>query len=469
MTLLKGYLMPHPPIIIPEIGGKDLDQVSNTVQSMRKVSKEIALLEPETIIVITPHGFIFSDAITVTKSEKLSGDFRHFRAPKVVMELDIDTELIEEIITLGKAEGIPAFPFDRETAKKYGMNLSLDHGTMVPLYYVRDEYKKIFKLVHVSIGMLSYEELYKFGIIMREAIIRKDRRTVVIASGDLSHRLKPGAPSGYNPKGKEFDQKLVKLIEEFKVFEIVTMDRGLIEEAGECGFRSLVMLLGCFDGMDVDSKVYSYEGPFGVGYCIASFMPLKSSDDRKLLEKLIHNKNERIRKIREKEDEYTKLARKSLEYYIRTGKIMPVSSDLPKEMLERKAGVFVSIKKNGELRGCIGTVFPTKPNIALEIIHNAISAGCHDPRFFPVEEDELDELIYSVDILTEPVPVKDLSELDPKRYGVIVRKGGRSGLLLPDLEGIETAEEQIRIALRKAGINENENYTIEKFEVVRHR
>lgn len=139
-------------------------------------------------------------------------------------------------------------------------------------------------------------------------------------------------------------------------------------------------------------------------------------------------------------------------------------------MLKERAGVFVSIKKDGNLRGCIGTIYPTQENIAKEIIRNAVAAGFHDPRFEEVTEDELDSLVYDVDILSAPEKVTSISELDPKKYGVIVRKGARQGLLLPDLEGVDTIEEQLKIACRKAGIDyAREDFEIERFTVERHK
>lgn len=167
-------------------------------------------------------------------------------------------------------------------------------------------------------------------------------------------------------------------------------------------------------------------------------------------------------------DIYVRLAKESLEYYITRHSIMPVPEGLPEDMYKNKAGVFVSIKKDGELRGCIGTISPVRENIAEEIIYNAVSAGTEDPRFYPVTESELNALVYSVDVLTNPEPVKDKSNLDPKRYGIIVKKGYRTGVLLPDLEGVDTVEEQLSIALRKAGIRPDEQYDMFRFEVVRH-
>jgi AmmeMemoRadiSam system protein A len=141
--------------------------------------------------------------------------------------------------------------------------------------------------------------------------------------------------------------------------------------------------------------------------------------------------------------------------------------ELPPEA-EKPAGVFVSIKKHGELRGCIGTIFPTQPNAAEEIRNNAIAAAFQDPRFDPVQEEELDELTYSVDLLKAPEAIQGIEELDPKRFGVIVRQGRRTGLLLPNLEGVETVEEQVAIAKRKAGIGQEESVEMERFEVIRY-
>ncbi len=168
------------------------------------------------------------------------------------------------------------------------------------------------------------------------------------------------------------------------------------------------------------------------------------------------------------QDPYVKLARMALEAYVTKGEIIKVPEGLPEEMLKQRAGVFVSIKKRGQLRGCIGTIAPTRENIAREIIQNAISSGVHDPRFYPVEPDELEELVYSVDVLKEPEPIGSMDELDVVRYGVIVRAGRRSGLLLPNLEGVDTPEQQVHIALQKAGIMPFEKYSMERFEVVRH-
>jgi len=165
---------------------------------------------------------------------------------------------------------------------------------------------------------------------------------------------------------------------------------------------------------------------------------------------------------------FVELAKNAVETYIKEGRVIAPPIPLPPEMAA-KAGVFVSIKKHGELRGCIGTFLPTKDSIAEEIIANAISSATKDPRFPPIDRRELADLQYSVDVLSTPQKVKSKSELDPKKYGVIVSSGFRRGLLLPDLEGVNTVDDQLRIAMLKAGISPDEDIEIFKFTVKRYK
>jgi hypothetical protein len=166
---------------------------------------------------------------------------------------------------------------------------------------------------------------------------------------------------------------------------------------------------------------------------------------------------------------FVRWAIKVIENYIKNGVVIEPAPDLPEELFKKRAGAFVSLHKlDGSLRGCIGTFLPTRENLALEIRDNAIAAATRDPRFPPLSVDELDEIEVNVDILSEPEPVKDLSELDPKKYGVIVESGWKRGLLLPDLEGVDTVEMQLEIAKRKAGIHDFEKFKIYRFTVERY-
>lgn len=168
---------------------------------------------------------------------------------------------------------------------------------------------------------------------------------------------------------------------------------------------------------------------------------------------------------------YIELAKQSVRHYLENDEVLAVPEDLPKEIISRKSGVFVTLMKEGNLRGCIGTFLPTKKNIAEEIIHNAVAAAFEDPRFSPVSKEELDGLCYEVSLLETPRPINSLSELDPKKFGILVKAtDGRSGLLLPDLEGIDSPIKQIHIASRKGGINPNvDQVVIYRFEVEKHK
>ncbi|MBC7194507.1 MAG: AmmeMemoRadiSam system protein A, partial [Caldisericia bacterium] len=216
------------------------------------------------------------------------------------------------------------------------------------------------------------------------------------------------------------------------------------EEAGECGYRSILTLLTLMPFEKYKAEVLSYEGPFGVGYLVAVV-------ERREMHKLV------------------KLAKNTVELYVKEREIFVPDLEEYKEYLNVRKGAFVTLHKGKELRGCIGTYLPTRKNLIEEIIMNAISAATEDPRFYPVSPKELDEITYSVDVLEEPEEVKDISELDPNIYGVIVVKGFRRGLLLPQIEGVDTVEEQLRIAKLKAGIHpQDKDVKIYKFKVTRY-
>lgn len=469
-NLIGAFIFPHPPIIVKEVGRGHEREAQATVDAAEEGARRISALRPETIIIITPHGNMLSDAVTISGDSVLQGSFANFGASQVVMEFDNDTELVDEILNIAEKEDLISIALDKELRNTYRFADDLDHGALVPLYFIKKEYQE-FKLVQITYSMLPHEEHYRFGMAIRKAVEKLNRKAVMICSGDLSHRLTKDAPAGYSPKGAEFDAAYVEIIKQGDVNKLLNMDCEMTEAAGECGLRATVMLYGALDNCAPKGEILSYEGPFGVGYCVAQ-LHLKCGDYKEqstILEEYMNQKRSMLQNIRNQEDAYVSLARQTLEAYIREGSNLDMPQNLPKEMLQDKAGVFVSLKKNGELRGCIGTIASTTDSIAREIMQNAISAGTGDPRFYPVEEEELDELQYSVDVLMAPEPIQSKEQLDVKRYGVIVRSGYKSGLLLPNLEGVDIVEEQLEIVLQKAGIAKSENYKMERFEVIRHK
>jgi len=461
MSIVKVYTLPHPPLAVPAVGrGKESKGIPNTLKAMNAVAIEIANIAPESIIFITPHGTIYSDYFHISPGSFAQGDLGRFGAPDIKFNVNYDEELVEEISRIAEKSGIPAgTQGERET--------SLDHGVTVPMWFINNQYTD-YKVIRVSQSGMSSSEHYMIGQIIAMAAESIGRKTVVIASSDLSHKLHDDAPYGYAPEGPEFDKIITEALAKGDFMSLLKVPETLRERAGECGYNSLIMLAGIFDEYEVNTELLSYEGPFGVGYAVASFSYGSKKGYRKILEQYIDYTIMEIEAKRKAEDKYQELARWSLEHIIKTGNKLSDTNGIPNEMKTQKAGVFVSIHKNGRLRGCIGTISPSTDCIENEIIQNAISAGLSDNRFNPVTADELPYLVYKVDILSEAEPISGPEHLDVKRYGVIVTSGNKRGLLLPNLDGIESVEEQIRIAKQKASIGPNEDVQLKRFEVIRH-
>ena len=461
MSMLGAIITPHPPVLLPEVGGGREREIAATDRAMRTAAETVAAWQPDVIIVSSPHTILYRDYFHIAPGDGAVGDMGRFGAPEVRIQASYDTLLREEIIRRAEAEGLHAGTLGQRDPE-------LDHGVLIPLYYLR---KAGVRCPIVRMGLSGFSPLdhYRLGKCVQDAVNALGRRAVFLASGDLSHKLKADGPYGYAPEGPQFDDAVTRTMASGDFLEFLTIDPALCERAAECGLRSFQMMAGALDGLAVEPQLLSHEGTFGVGYAIALF-PVTGRNDSRCYEKdYLLAKNNRLATRKANEDPWVKLARRSLETYVKTGqRLTSLPEDLPTEMTTQQAGAFVSLHKNGQLRGCIGTIAPTCENLAWEIVQNAVSACSRDPRFSPVRPNELDELEYSVDVLGAPEPVDSPAALDPKTYGVIVSCGGRRGLLLPDLDGVDSVEAQLSIALQKGGIRENEPYKIERFKVVRH-
>ena len=460
MAIIGAYTLPHPPLAIPVIGRGQEKGISKTLAAFDDVAQEIAALAPETIVYITPHNVLYADYFHISPGTSASGDFARFNAPETRLETQYDTELVEEISQLAKQNNFPAGSMGEKDS-------ALDHGVTVPMWFINNRYPD-YRSVRISQSGLNPSEHYVLGQLIAAAAEKSGRRTVLIASSDLSHKLKRDGPYGFAPEGPQFDEEFTKALIEGDFFSLFRISEDLRERAAECGYNSVMILAGCFDRREVETRLISYEGPFGVGYAIASFMPGEVNESRNILDQFAEFSLAEVQRSRETEDDYRALARQSLEYRVKSGGDLPLPDGIQGELLDKKAGVFVSLHKNGRLRGCVGTIAPATANIANEIIQNAVSAGIRDNRFEQVTEAELPFLTYKVDVLSTPEAISGPEQLDVKRFGVIVSSGHKRGLLLPNLEGIDTVEDQISIAKRKAGISEREKIALERFEVVRH-
>ena len=460
MGISAGIMVPHPPLIIPDVGRGEEKKIQKTIAAYQKAAETIGRLQPETIVLLSPHQTLYADYFHISPGPGARGDFGQFHAGQISMEVSYDTEFVRVLCEAAEAAGLRAGTLGERERR-------LDHGTMVPLYFV-NQYWTGYRLVRIGLSGLSLAAHYRLGQCIRTAAQTLGRNTVLIASGDLSHKLKEDGPYGYQEEGPAYDARIMDVMDRGAFGELLEFPEDFCEKAAECGHRSFIILAGAFDRTAVKAEQLSYEGPFGVGYGVCTYRPFGDDGTRNFLEQYEEKERLRLLALREQEDPYVRLARYTIEVYVKTGELPDTPQGLPEELYHSRAGAFVSLKEDGKLRGCIGTIQAVRESLAEEIMNNAVSACSEDPRFSPVEAWEVERLTISVDVLGETEKISSPEELDAARYGVIVTRGVRRGLLLPNLEGVDTIEQQIAIAKQKAGIKAHESVELERFEVIRH-
>ena len=461
MAVKGAVMVPHPPLIIPDVGRGQEKAIQATINAYHKAAKKIASWKPDTVVVLSPHSIMYADYFHISPGTGARGDFGQFRAPQVKIQVQYDTELVEALSQEAEAREIPAGTMGERDSR-------LDHATMIPLWFLNHYYTD-YKTVRIGLSGLPLSQHYMLGQCIQKAAELCGRNIVVIGSGDLSHKLKEDGPYGFQKEGPEYDSRIMEVMGAAAFDQLFDFTEEFCDKAAECGHRSFVILAGTLDRLAVKAEKLSHEGTFGVGYGVCTYEAEGRAPERDFLRQYEEKIAEEVKRRKESEDAYVRLARQTIEAYVGERRQISIPKDLPEEMYESRAGVFVSLKEEGRLRGCIGTITPVQKSIAEEIIANAISASTKDPRFHPVQSDELDKLVYSVDVLGTPEAITSPDELDVKRYGVIVTKGRKRGLLLPNLDGVDTVEDQITIAKQKAGISTyDDDVQLERFEVVRH-
>lgn len=462
MSAIKfACVSPHPPIIVREVGLGRERETRRTIEALERLAAEIARHRPQTAVLMATHGPLNPSAFFLLTAPTAEGDFARWGAPQVRLRFEGDPELAAAIQEEARRDGLPL-----DTADHW--DGGLDWSCTVPLYYLRPGLGGA-RLVPMNVSFLSPRDHFRFGQAVRRAVDRLGRPTVVIASADLSHRLSEDGPYGFHPAGPELDRRIQEAVTRWDVGAILGIDPAFREAAGDDAVPSLSFLMGILDGLRVRPRILSYEGPFGVGYMVAAIDILEEGDGEGAA-RAEAAERQPVEAAEVPTHPLVRLAREAVEAYVLRGQVLDPASpaDPPGEELPPRAGCFVSIKtRDGALRGCIGTVEPTEPTLAQEVVRNAIQAATQDPRFLPVRPEELPELVYSVDILSPPEPVDGPEKLDPRRYGIIVRSGARRGLLLPDIEGVDTTEQQIAIAKAKAFIGPEEPVELWRFQVRR--
>ncbi len=428
--------MPHAPVLIPEVGkGRERD-AGSTVDAMWRLAREVVESRPDSIFVISPHAPRRPVHYGLCSGTYLRGDMSRFGQPGAKIQLKNDRPVAFEMAKTFRRHGLQTWKIAERP---------VDHGAFVPLYFLtRSGWDGPTAVLGLSeFGGNSRE---KAGDAIREAIQNCGRRTVVIASGDMSHSLLPDAPCGYQPRAKEFDEAFVERVRTGDYATLSLIDPDLQELASEDVVDSTLIAVNAVEMSSQNHEVLSYEGPFGVGYCVARLFDASEArvGDGSCLPEVARSAVE------------GKLGR-------RNGPVhRPVN-----DFLRQPAGVFVTIRRrSGELRGCRGSIKPRHENLIEETRAVALSSAFSDSRFEPVYVDELDDLRYEVSVLYPAIPVVSRADLDPHRFGVIITTpDGRRGLMLPEVAGLDTVDKQIEETCKKAHIDPREPMSFERFEV----
>lgn len=448
-AIVFAGLMPHAPILVPGVGRQRLADAAATARAMQLVADHAMAAQPDTIVLVSPHAPRLPGAFGLWQSPRLHGSLEIFGSPEDAVDLPVDRTFARHLEQEGGRRGLHFWDISHGP---------LDHGALVPLWYLT---AAGWKGPTVVLGLNDPGDggLVELGQAVADSARGLKRRIAVIASGDMSHRLTRSAPCGFHPQAHRFDETFIGLLREDRPADLPRIDPDLQDVAAEDVVDATMVALAASGFHTEGHKVLSYEGPFGVGYGVAIlFEPPRTADPqlpaRTPAEKVVAHFAD-----------LPAVARCAVETELRGGPPPPLRAAAE---LTGRRGVFVTLRtKDGELRGCMGTLTPREPDLVAETWRNALAAALRDNRFSPVTVAELPSLEYEVTVLGELEPIESPAELDPARYGVVVSAlDGRKGVLLPAIEGIESVDQQLEIARRKADLEPGEPVSLQRFEVV---
>ena len=453
--IIIAALMPHAPVLVPAVGGKRGNRAAASVGAMTEAARRIVKAGPETVVLVSPHTPRRRTAFTIRAGGRISGSLAQFGAPATVVDLPADEPLAAAVAEEAGLCGLDIW---------WLRDAELDHGAVVPLWHLADAGWRGPTVV-IGLNYPGEPGLVELGGAIAAAARRAGRRVALVASGDMSHRLLPGAPAGFHPRAKEFDDAFIECLRAGDHRKLPDFDPGLRDLAAEDAVDSTLVAASAVNWSANGHEVLSYEGPFGVGYGVAILhQPPPESAPAGAHETSAHESG-----VTEPGKALLQIARRSIEAAFRGDTEEPAIAAAG--ILGERHGVFVTIRgPRRKLRGCVGTLTPYFANTAEETWHVARDAAFLDGRFAPVGARELKHLRFEVSVLFPLEEVASAAELDPQRYGVVLTtEDNRRGALLPDVKGIKTVEQQLTTARLKGGIGESEPARIQRFAVTKFR
>jgi AmmeMemoRadiSam system protein A len=420
--------MCHAPIVIPAIGGRRASECIRTTEAMRRVARHVVATS-DLLVLLSPHAPRRPSSFGISEGD-VQLSFARFGAPHVAPRLTGSLELARGLSDAAREAGVETHTLEPDPD---------DHGAAVPAFFLAEAgYRG--RAVLVSLPYSDTHAEARFGAAIARAAASTEQRLAVVASGDLSHRLMPGAPAGYDPRAQEFDETFVGRLSSGELRSACQTDRSLRYLAAEDAVDSTTVAAAAVGYDARGHELLAYEGPFGVGYA----------------EAILHHRAAPPQTL-------STIARSAIAALLEGRDYDPPALDAP---WDAPFGAFVTLREpDGQLRGCVGRTHPSEPTLAREVKSAAESAAMHDPRFPPVSLWDLPNLSIEVSVLEPPEPVSGLADLDPARYGVLVSAQSRRGVLLPNVPGVDSAAEQVRIARHKADIAEGVRVRLERFVV----
>lgn len=446
-AVVCAVLMPHAPILVPEVGGVRGEVALASRRAMRDAALRVLRHRPQTLVLLSPHSPQKSGGFGLWSDDPLRGDLRAFHAPQANVSLSNDKDFSAALVRAAHAGGLGTWCIRHR---------DLDHGAVVPLWFLQEAG---WRGPTVVVGLNPTHEggLTELGRAIAGAAQQQQRRVALVASGDMSHRLKPDAPCGFHPSARLFDEMFIELLRAGSYQELEKLDPDLRTLAAEDAVDSTLVAAAAVDWNAAGHAVLNYEGPFGVGYGVAVLFETEPG------EAVTDVPSGRM--IVPDGESLPAVARAAVLAVLRNNADAPPSAR--GEYLSQHRGVFVTIRNaQGGLRGCVGTFVPVTSNLVTETWRSAQLAALKDTRFSPVALREMAGLRFEVSVLHALEEIPSVAGLDPQRYGVLVSTSdGRRGLLLPNIAGINTAAQQLSLACEKGWIDVREPKTLCRFKV----
>ncbi len=465
MSIVAAYVVPHPPLAVPAVGRGQERAVQDTLDAYREVARRVAAHAPDTIVVSSPHAPAFRDCFHVSTVYAAHGDMRSFGAVEEAMNVPYDSEFAAAVSACARKHAVPICGSGMHDG-------DLDHGTFVPLHFVNQLYGG-YRLVRIGLSGLSAADHRAVGRCVAEAARDLGRTCVFLASGDLSHKLLAEGPYGYAAEGPVFDHDLVALLDAGDLEGLFRFDEAFLQAAAECGLGSFQIMAGVLEGVPFTHELLSYEGPFGVGYAVAAFevegeegdAAVASGVDR---EQDVDEAQDDLAAFELGADPYVALARASVEGFVRTGRTIERPAGLPPELVQARAGVS-SLHEDGELRGCIGTISPVTGSVADEIVRNGVAAASEAHASRRCARTSWTRWLTRWTCCSRPSPSTRRRSWTLYATASSWPRGTAAAFCCRTWKGVDTVEQQLAIAKRKAGIDPaDDDVRLERFEVVRH-